>query len=158
MADVLVIGVGNPYRHDDGVGLAVLEELAARQVPDLRIAEETGEPAALISRWQGHERVILVDAVSSNAEPGTVHRMQCCDGRWSVTPPARQASTHGLGVADAVELARALDHLPHDLVLVGVETADTSEGTGLTLAVAAAVPQVVEMVTAEAEHDRKDSS
>lgn len=156
MPDVLVIGVGNPYRHDDGVGLAVLAELG-RRLPSVPTAEETGEPAGLIARWSGHDRVILVDAISSDAEAGTVHRMHCCGGRWAVPPPAGQASTHGLGVADAVELGRVLEDLPHDLLLLGVTTADVTEGTGLSPAVAAAVPQVVDLIVAELAEPATDS-
>lgn len=150
MSELLVIGVGNPYRHDDGVGLAVLAEVERRAPPGVRTAEESGEPAALIARWAGHDRVVLVDAISSSAAPGTVHRMHCCDGRWTVPPPARQASTHGLGVAEAVELGRVLDQIPRELLLLGVTTGDVSEGTGLSPDVAAAVPRVVDLIAAEA--------
>lgn len=148
MPDVLVIGVGNPYRCDDGVGLVVLDRLG-RDHPQVEVVEETGEPAALVSRWTGRDNVVLVDAVSSGGAPGMIHRLDCSGGQWSGAPPAAQASTHGLGVADAVELGRILGRLPDRLILLGVETGDVSAGVGLTDAVTAAVDDVVAAVLVE---------
>lgn len=137
---MLVICVGNPYRGDDGVGLAVLDALADA---DVAAVEATGEPAGLIGLWSGQERVVLVDAMSAGADPGTVHELICRDGSWTAPPPSSSASTHGLGVAEAVELAKALDSLPRELRLIGVEVGDCSHGTGLSESVAAAVPEVI---------------
>jgi hydrogenase maturation protease len=148
MPDALVIAVGNPFRRDDGIGLVVLDRLSAAH-PDVAAVEETGEPAALVSRWSGRDCVVLVDAVSSGAAAGTIHRLDCSDGRWSGAPPSAKASTHGLGVADAVELGSVLGRLPARLVLLGVETADVSAGVGLTDAVAAVVDDVVARVMSE---------
>lgn len=151
-----MICVGNPYRRDDGVGLAVLNELtkatqSARTGPNavatsFDAVEATGEPAALISLWSDHDRVILVDAMSTGAEPGTVHELVCRDGSWTAPPPSSSASTHGLGVAEAVELAKVLNSLPRELRLIGVEVGDCGHGTGLSEPVAAAVPEVVRRV------------
>lgn len=148
-APVLVIAVGNPYRRDDGVGLAVLEHLSQEDLPGVTLVEESGESAALISRWQGAPFVVLVDAVSSGATAGTVHRLERGDGQWSVGARSAQASTHSLGVGSAIELGRVLDCLPDRLVLFGVETADVGNGEGLTSPVAAAVPAVAKRIAAE---------
>lgn len=149
--EVLVIGVGNPYRRDDGFGVAVLQRLREFDAAGVRIVEESGEPTALIARWSGEHSVIMVDAVSSGATPGTVHRLECGDGNWDTGARAGAASTHGLGIADAVELGRSLDRLPRRLVIFGVETADVSNGEGLTSPVAAAVDPVVSAITREAD-------
>lgn len=130
----LVIGVGNPLRGDDGVGLAVAAELAADR--GLRVVESDGEPVSLIGLWDGAATVVVVDAVSSGADPGTV-----------ITVPAEREipaalfrhSTHLFGVADAIELSRALGRLPGRLVVVGVEGGDFTPGAGLSPPVAAAV-------------------
>ena len=142
----LVIGVGNPYRRDDGFGVAVLERLRELAVPGLQIVEESGEPAALIARWSGKSVAIMVDAVTSGARPGSIHHLECGNGVWDLGDRAASASTHGLGIADAVELAKALDQLPTRLVIIGVETEDVTNGTGLSNAVAAAVDPVVKKI------------
>ncbi len=122
MTPPLIICVGNPYRRDDGVGLAVLDTL-----PDgARAVEASGESTALLNLWAGERRVVLVDAMSTGAAPGTVHVLACRQGRWASPPPSPAASTHGLGIAEAIALGIAVDDVPDELVLVGVEVADTS--------------------------------
>jgi hydrogenase maturation protease len=139
---VLVVGVGNPYRRDDGFGVAVLDRLRELKIPGIQIVEESGEPAALVARWTGHSVVIMVDALASGATPGTIHRLECGGGVWDLGDRTSAASTHGLGVADAIELAKVLDQLPARLVIFGAETQDVSNGPGLSDVVAAAVDPV----------------
>jgi len=91
--------------------------------------------------------VIVVDATCSGAPPGTVRRFDAAREPLPAAPPG--ASTHGLGLAEAVGLARALGRLPARLVLVGIEGADFSPGTGLTPAVAAGVAAAARRVREE---------
>ena len=69
---VLVVGIGSEYRNDDSVGLVVAREIRKKLVLFGSVKEESGEGAALIEAWQGYETVILVDAISSGAKPGTI--------------------------------------------------------------------------------------
>jgi hydrogenase maturation protease len=146
----LVIGLGNPYRQDDGAGIAVLDRLRQARVADLDIVEESGEPASLVERWTGRSLVMLVDAIASGARPGTVQRMDCGAAAWHATGNLSAMSSHGLGVAEAIDLGRALDRLPARLVAFGIESADLSQGQGLSASVAAAVGSVVEAIVSEA--------
>ena len=75
----VVIGVGNPFRRDDGVGWAVagaLEpEVGPVVGPEVGPVEGTlldGEPARLLDVWAGADHAIVVDAVRSGATPGAV--------------------------------------------------------------------------------------
>lgn len=149
MDEVLVIGVGNPYRGDDGVGVAVIDRLRDQGHANIEVVEESGESVALISRWTGRRFVIMVDAVSSGAVPGTIARIECSGGSWQVGPRASAASTHGLGVADAVELGMVLDRLPDRLLIFGIEAGEVANGRGLTDAVAAVVDDVVGAIVDE---------
>ncbi len=143
MTRPLVIGVGNPYRHDDGVGPAVIERLRLAGDERLEIVEETGEPAALVQRWSGRECVFLVDAVDSGGSPGDLHRFDCKRGSWRAGPPPAALSTHGAGIVEAVELGRVLDRLPDQLAFFGIEVEDTSDGVGLSPPVSAALDGLV---------------
>ena len=143
----LVIGLGNDFRHDDGAG-----RIAARRVRELagdivRVIEESGEGAALMDAWRGAEVVMLIDAVHSGAEPGTIHRM---DPQAEPIPTNFfHYSTHAFSVAEAVELARALGQLPQRLILYGIEGKDFTSGQGLSAEVAAAAEQVAQTITAD---------
>ena len=102
----LLIGVGNPFRGDDGVGSVVIRRLRGQKLPGFTIMEETGDGAELLDAWKGAPAVILVDAVQSGAAPGTIHRI---DATTEKLPKwFSHCSTHAFGVAEAIELARTM--------------------------------------------------
>jgi hydrogenase maturation protease len=140
-AALRVIGIGNAYRGDDAVGLAVARALRTGAPAGVEVLELEGEPTSLIGAWEGCEAVWLVDAVSSGSPPGTVHRVDAI--REPVPAAFARTSTHHLGLPEAVELARAVGSLPRRLVVYGVEAASFDAGEGLTPAVEAAVERVV---------------
>jgi hydrogenase maturation protease len=137
----VVIGVGNPYRRDDGVGPIVADEIARRGGHAVQC---DGEPAGLMLAWEGADLAVIVDAVVCQpATPGRIHR--------TATVPAARGGTssHGLGIPDAVALATALGRMPQRLVVYAVEAADVGLGIGLSDPVAGAVPTLVDQVLGE---------
>ncbi|GGM68155.1 hydrogenase maturation protease [Dactylosporangium sucinum] len=144
--EAVVIGVGNPYRRDDGVGLAVVDRLRAAGLPGVTLAESDGEAVALILLWQCRRVAVVVDAVRADPpHPGRIHRMAMPEpGRVN-----RPGGTHATGPADAVALARTLGRLPQRLVLYGVEAADTGYGCGLSPGVAGAADRLAARIADE---------
>lgn len=147
MRSALVIGVGNPYRRDDAAGREVVRRLRRRAPGGVRLAELGGEGAALLEAWEGADLVILVDAVASGAAGGTVYRFDAADGPLPAV--LLRDSTHAVGVADAVELARALGRLPRRLLVYGIEGEHFSAGVGLSPRVRRAVRGVVASILAD---------
>ena len=143
-AQCLCIGVGNPYRHDDGAGPAVVAALAEEPGAALRGVTASGEGAGLIELMRGEDEVLLFDAVSSAEVPGTVHRFDAA--REPIPRGLFAYSSHAFSVAEAIELARVLGELPPRLVLYGIVGADFSAGEGLTTLVASAVEAVAREV------------
>lgn len=113
-------------------------EVVGLEAVGVEVVELDGDPARVVEAWDGAATVVVVDAVRSGSRPGSIHRRVV--GRDPLPAPGRVASSHGLGVADAVALGRALDRLPARLVVIGVEAGDLGDGPGLSAAVAAAVP------------------
>jgi hydrogenase maturation protease len=151
----VVIGVGNAYRSDDGVGLAIAEQVRTRVGDDVEVVECEQEPTRLLDAWRGAGVALVVDACSSGERPGTVHRFDV-----STAPlPDRvlRSSTHAFGVGDAVELARALSRLPERVVVYGVEGADFEAGTTLSPAVESVVERVANEVVRELEREVADA-
>ena len=121
--------MGNALRGDDAAGL----EVARR----LRSARVEGDCSRLLDAWRGVDDVAVVDAASSGAPAGTIHRFDT-----SAAPlPARtlRSSTHAFGVPEAVELARELGQLPARLRVYAIEGSDFAAGARLTPAVERAV-------------------
>jgi hydrogenase maturation protease len=144
---VWIIGVGRTVRGDDGAGPRVARTLAAEALEGVAVSECAGEFDALLDLWEGAGAVIVVDAIRSGAAPGTLLRL---DANAARVPAPAGPSSHGFGLAEAIEFGRTLRRLPPVLVVHGVEAADVTPGAGLSPAVAAALPALVDAVRAEA--------
>lgn len=145
----IVIGIGNSFRRDDGVGLVVADEIAARELPGVRVITAVGEPGAILDAWTGAPVAVVVDAAAGEgAMPGLLRR-------WAPgeAPPLTVVSSHALGLPQTYALGQALGRIPDKLVVFTVDAADTGNGAGLTSAVAHAVPRVVDAVLAELTAD-----
>jgi hydrogenase maturation protease len=137
---VILIGVGNAWRGDDGAGLAVARRVRELSPAGVEVREVEGDATALVEAWSGAEGVVVVDAAESGAPPGTVRRFDAA----SQPLPVRglRSSTHAFGVADAVELARALGRLPQRLDVYAIEGASFAAGERLSPAVERAVAEL----------------
>lgn len=132
----LVIGVGNEYRGDDGVGLHVIRDLRRAGIAGCDLLEESGEGGALMECWKERDVVILVDAVRSGSPPGTIHRIEAHKG--PVPAALAHFSSHAFGIAEAIELSRILNRLPEVLIIYGIEGKSFTAGSSLSAAVEAA--------------------
>jgi hydrogenase maturation protease len=147
--DVLIVGIGNDFRGDDGVGLAVAAEIANRQLPGVHVLTATGEPGAILDAWTGISLVVAVDAaVGEGSTPGMIRRWIPGDD----TEPG-VVSSHALGLPQTFALGQALGRIPEKLVVFTIDIEDVSLGVTLTPAVAAAVPAAVEAILAELQRD-----
>jgi len=141
---VVVIGVGNEFRRDDGAGPAVVGRLRDLVAAGVGLVVTDGEPTRLMEAWTGIALAVVVDAVRAEpSRPGTAHRFVLDQPRPGVTRPA---SSHGFGLDDAIALALALDRMPGRLIVHAIEAADLTQGTGLTPTVAAAVGTVASAI------------
>jgi hydrogenase maturation protease len=144
-----VIGVGNEFRHDDGIGPALVAAVQRRTLPGVRVVSTDGEPTGLLDAWADVTLAVVIDAVVCEpATPGRIHRTAVDE----LPPPAGTAGTHGFGISDAVELGRVLDRMPRRLIVYAVEASEVSLGLGLSSPVAAALPALVDAVLRELGH------
>jgi hydrogenase maturation protease len=136
----VVIGIGNLYRHDEGIGPVVLSRLRHAHLPGVTLADSDGEPTRLLDLWAGARLAIVVHAVHTAApKPGRIHRL-------SLHHPSGPAGARGSAASDlgaAVALGAALNLLPRTLLLYAVEAADTGLGIGLSAPVREALEEVV---------------
>lgn len=143
----VVLGVGNPDRGDDAAGRRVAQLLRKQHCGEVEIYELDGEPATLLARLEGARAAWIIDACRTGAATGTVHRLDV-----SVTPlrhACRGLSTHGMGLAEALELARALGQLPARCIVYAVEAGRFDAGAALSAPVAESVAVVAARIVAE---------
>lgn len=148
--EVLVIGVGNELRHDDGAGIEVARSLRHRaRRAGIEVCETQGEPIGLLETWHAREAVVLVDTMRSGARPGTICRLDA--SREPLPTRLRgSSSTHAFALDQAIELGRALDRLPRRVIVYAVEGRIFEAGVGLSDELDAVVPALAEAVLREA--------
>jgi hydrogenase maturation protease len=140
---MLIIGCGNPARSDDGAGILVAQRLCEL---GLDACVYTGESLGVIDLWEHADEVILVDAVMTGASPGTIHIWDSWESLLSGKAPA---STHGLGLAEAIGLACSLNRLPSRLRVYAIEGRCFDLGTSVSREIQDAADDVVRQILAK---------
>lgn len=135
----VVIGVGNDLRGDDAAGWETVRRLAPTRT--LVLHEHGGDAPGLVSLWGPDDDVTVVDAIVSGDPAGTIVEIDALAGPLPTN--VSWATTHGAGVAEGIELARALGLLPRSLRLIGISARSFDLGTPMTPEVEAAVQEVV---------------
>ena len=132
-----IIGIGHLDRGDDALGRVAAARLKDSVPQGTEVLETDGEAGKLLDLFQGADTVIVIDACVSGARPGTVQRIDA-----GVTHMPRwlgSASSHAIGLAESVELARVLGQLPKRLIVYAVEGASFTLGAPLSSQVVAAL-------------------
>lgn len=143
----LVVGIGNPDRGDDAIGLRVAGWLRELAIPGIEVAEASGEPAQLLDLLRDRPQVWLIDGCVSGAATGTLHEFDA--GQCRLPVRLGSTSSHGLGAAEAIELARALGELPGRCVVLAIEGAAFERGARLTPEVGRAGEALVRRLASE---------
>ncbi len=129
---------------DEAVGPLCAAALAERKIPAVTLQ---GSASELLEAWREARHVILVDAIVSGAQPGTLHRMRY--GEPGFQPERARSCARGPGLAQAVQLASSLHCMPETLVLIGLEGGDFEWASTVSAEVAAAMPALVDAVARE---------
>lgn len=118
-----IAGFGSPHG-DDQAGWLLIQRLKSYPELSSHVLLVT-EPTQLLAALPVKERLIVVDACRSGNAPGTISKLYWPDPRIAV---CRSCSSHGLGVAETLELARKFDQLPPCVEVIGIEVADCRPG------------------------------
>ena len=131
----LLIGFGAPDRGDDIAGWSV-----ADSVTSWPAERRSSGSVELVSSWDLDDDVVIVDAMRSGADPGTVRRF---DAVAEPLPIGTFRSSHAFGPGAIVELARSLGRLPRTLTVYGIEIGTVEHGAPVSPEVTAAIDLVV---------------
>ena len=149
----LVLALGNPLRGDDGVGTAVLSKLAAYPIiPPEVVLQDGGTPGLeTVLLLEGYERAIIIDAADMGLEPGTWRRFS--SAKLAAQEAALMGTLHQAGLAEALALGEALNMLPDEVIIFGVQPAVIGWEPGLSAGVETAVEEVCAAVLLELENN-----
>ena len=144
---VLVIGLGNLERSDDGVGVVIARRLKTATASCVTVRESSGDLTTLLDVWRGYDEVLLVDAMHAGDTPGKVRWFDVSESNLPEATFAEH-STHTFGLYQAIAMARALGELPRTVLVVGVQGADFASGGVLSPEVRDAVDGIVSAILA----------
>lgn len=144
-ASVLVLGVGNLLQHDDGVGVHVIHEMMERGLDDrygVELVDGATAGLDLIPVLEGRKKIIIIDALRLQDEPGAIYRFRPRD------LPARGMvdTAHELGILQALSILEMKGEYP-EVEIIGVVAGDVTEmSMELTLPVREAIPSVIQVI------------
>jgi hydrogenase maturation protease len=142
-----VLGIGNILLHDEGIGVYVVEQMQKGSVPDYVELLDGGTAGAdLLDHICDRPKVIVVDAVDADIEPGTILRFTPDDLACGTN---QSISLHEFGIAETIDMARRLNCAPKQVVIIGVKPKDLTCGVGLSGETQKIVPKIIEAVFAE---------
>lgn len=146
----LLCCVGNAWRRDDGAGPALAERMRADLPAGVELMCEAADPGSLLAAWADRPGLVCVDAAAPAGHPGRVRRFAASiEGLAAIVRLGAIASSHGLGLAEALALAAALDRLPWRTVVYTLEAAELGHGKGLSAPVGQALPALERRVRHE---------
>jgi hydrogenase maturation protease len=144
---VLIMGIGNILLRDEGFGPYVIKELQKMELPPFVELLDGGTAGVdLIDFIRDRRKVIVVDTIQADVEPGSILRLAVSDLTGNFL---RGISLHEFGVVEALSIAKQLSCAPEEVVIFGVKGEDISCGTELTEKIAKAVPKVIELILNE---------
>lgn len=152
-ANVLVIGIGNEYRRDDGVGIAVAKRVMhiVGDTDGVDIVEVSDASDLLNVIHGGYRRVIVIDAVCPVSDSiGTVHRLHGEEMLSLYRYLKPQPSTHTIDIVEALNLGTALGMVDiQDIVFFGIEGRDFGFGAGLSPELERCIDSIAEEIIKE---------
>jgi hydrogenase maturation protease len=146
---IVVVGIGNTIRTDDGVGVHALERLRRdpRLPADITFVDGGTLGLELLAYVSDSTHLLLLDAIDVGERPGTMIRMTQEELRG--LPCA--ASVHQVGLADLLATLPLVSTAPRETVLLGLQPANTDWGTSLSPQVGASLASLVEAAVTQLE-------
>jgi len=151
---VLVLGLGNPLRGDDGIGPAVIAALRQVELPSkVELLDGGTAGLSLLSAIAGRQRLLVVDAADMGRPAGTVLCLR--PGEVSLERVEAPISPHQLGLVETLDLAGQLGLAPHMVQIFAVQPGQIGWGQELSPEVQACLPQIVADVLVEIDGPKK---
>jgi len=144
---ILVVGAGNEYMSDDGVGVHVVEALQQQPLTHISSRNCGTDLLKIATENRSFQSVIIVDAIRSGDKPGSIHWFAPVDvGSYSASQ-----SVHQLSLIENLLLIPLMNanFRQTNFYLVGIEPGDLHQGTGLSPAVQESADQIIELLQTE---------
>ncbi|HGY54253.1 MAG TPA: hydrogenase maturation protease [Caldithrix abyssi] len=148
--NIAVIGIGNILMKDEGVGCHAANLLLSEYEfePAITIIDAGTTGTDLLPYLEEHDRIIILDAVEFEQEPGFIGSIENDDILARLTT---KMSMHHMGITDVLSTAKLLDIVPSQLFLLGMQPKDLSVGMELTEEIRKRLPRMLEVAIMKLE-------
>jgi len=132
MTNTIVIGIGNPLMGDDGIGIRLVNDLAAEFTSrvDIEFADAGTSGMRVLHLLAGRKKAVIIDGALMHAEPGEIRRFT--PGEAAARNLLARLDTHEGNLLEILDLSRRLGELPVEVVIFGIEPADLTPGECLS--------------------------
>lgn len=144
---IVILGVGNLLLSDEGVGVHVANDLMKMDLPsNVSVVEGGTDGFRLLNVITEADRLIVIDAVKGDSNPGSIYRFDIDDVRHC--PSGFKTSVHQIGILEVIDLSELIGKKPHTTI-IGIEPKSLEMGMELTPEVKAKIPRIIELVFEE---------
>lgn len=145
---ILVLGLGNILLKDEGIGGVIINQLTTMDLsPDVELLDGGTFGFELLSYVEDRKKIIIIDAVNGNKEPGTIYKFKADD--ITALKKSQALSSHQSGFYSVFKVLEFTKSDLPDIVVIGIQPADITMGTDLTPAIAEKVPAIITLVLEE---------
>jgi hydrogenase maturation protease len=149
MSKILIAGVGDLLRRDDGFGPRVVQKLKELKLPDGVMIRDYGTSCfELIFDLKDFDEVIFIDAIDFEGNFGEIKIIEPKARKMGKEELVRSInmSLHEIELQQIIDLAYSLNVLPKKVLVVGCRPKDLSFGLGLSEEVEKAVRKAVKII------------
>ena len=145
--NILILGVGNILLKDEGVGVHVVKKLKEVPLPvNVEVLDGGTAGFDLVDFIAGRKKIIVIDAVKAGEKIGTIYRLP--EENLKIKPKTIM-SFHEVDLLDAIHMSIVMDEKPEEIVVIGIEPKDMSDGTELSPEIEERIPRIIEVVMEE---------
>jgi hydrogenase maturation protease len=150
--DILILGIGNILLKDEGVGVHVVRKLKEMSLPEnVEVLDGGTAGLDLADFIAGRKKLIVIDAVNAGEKPGTIYRLT--EENLNIKFKAIM-SFHEIDFLDALYMSIVMDEKPEEIVVIGIEPKDMSDGTELSPEIEERIPDIIKIVMKELNHSK----
>jgi hydrogenase maturation protease len=142
----IILGMGNPLRRDDGIGVAVVETLkkSYSHSENITIMDAGTSSLQALLLMQRYQRVFIIDAADIGGFPGDWRCIPIEDISFIPEGLTKYGSFHNAGLKDAIILGQILEILPEEIYIYAVQPQDLQISISLSDSIATAALEIVE--------------
>lgn len=140
---ILVMGVGNTFRLDDGIGCEIIKILRLENISNAVFIDGGTDGLSLLDQISEYSRVIIIDAVKMQEQPGVIKVFTPDEAKIKIKNDV--LSTHGFGLAEVLRLVEKLN-IKSNIIIIGIQPKDIGFGEGLSDELKNQIPKILELI------------